>query len=891
MRYFFNKDLFYQFLKKLGALSLRSRLPLSGSVAFGAVLLLSFCLSSGLGCQSRIERQIYNLQDQYASRRMLTVEALSKIDDERTIEPLIAALKDKDPDVVWRAAAALGDKGNNRAIEPLITTLKHNDLAVQHFVAAALVKIGEPAVKPLITVLKNTNPDSFRVKAITVLGKISNKHAVEPLIATLKYTGSDAMRAAAAIALGKIGDKRAVEPLILALKDMYSILQYEAATALVKIGEPAVEPLITVLKLADTNITRAAAAIALGKIGDKRAVEPLILALKDMDSILQYEAATALVKIGEPAVEPLITRLKDASDLMIIIVIRVLGNIGDKRAVLPLIAALKNKDPGVVSRAATALGNIGDKRAVLPLIGAFKDENPSVQKSAIDVLVKIGTPAVKHLITALKNKEPVVQKSAADVLIKIGAPAVEPLVVALNDEDPEVQELAMYVLLEIGDPAVNPLIALLKDNEDPEVEKAAIDALVKIGDSAVEPLIAALRHESVTIRIASATALGRIGDKRAVQSLVKALTDWKVRRSAAMALDSLEWKPVIPSHRIHYLYAKGQKNELLNEWELTNKILLSDMQSGIQESIQNAVYAYIDLRGNDIIPELIKMLESDSDNIIAKAYVNPLIAALNHEDPEMQKSAADVLVTIGSPAVEALVAILKDADSDAIRVAAIALGNIGDNQAVNPLIALLKDNEDPEVEKAAIDALVKIGDSAVEPLIAALRHESVTIRIASATALGRIGDKRAVQSLVKALTDWKVRRSAAMALDSLEWKPVIPSHRIHYLYAKGQKNELLNEWELTNKILLSDMQSGIQESIQNAVYAYIDLRGNDIIPELIKMLESNENIFIAQVYLDSGNQRLMDAAIKWADRHGFNMVSESDSDKGVEGRRDDRTSQ
>jgi len=100
----------------------------------------------------------------------------------------------------------------------------------------------------------------------------------------------------------------------------------------------------------------------------------------------------------------------------------------------------------------------------------------------------------------------------------------------------------------------------------------------------------------------------------------------------------------------------------------------------------------------------------------------------------------------------------------------------------------------------------------------------------------------------------------------------------------------LNEWELTNKILLNDMQSGIHESIQNAVYAYIDLRGNDIIPELIKMLESIGNIFIAQVYLDSGDQRLIDAAINWADRHGINMISESDNEKGVEDRKDDRTS-
>jgi len=399
---------------------------------------------------------------------VLAAEALSKIDDERTIEPLIAALKDKDPDVVWRAAAALGDKGDNRAIEPLIATLKHKDLAVQHFVAAALVKIGEPAVEPLITVLKNTNSDAFRVKAITMLDKI--------------------------------GDKRAVEPLI------------------------------TVLKVADADTTRTAAAIALGKIGDKRAVRPLITLLKDKDPEVQKLAAEALVKIGSPAVKPLITRLKDKSDVMRVIVI-------------------------------TVLGKIGDNRAVLPLIVAFKDESPSVQKSAADALVKIGAPAVKPLVALLKDKDPEVQKSAAEALERIGAPAVK-------------------------------------------------------------PLIAALKHESEAVRLASATALGRIGDKRAVHSLVEALTDWNVRRSAAMALDSLGWEPVIPSDRIHYLYAKGQKNELLNEWELTNKILLNDIRYGTQKSIQNAVYAFIDLGGNNIIPELMKILDSNGNVFIAQVYLD-----------------------------------------------------------------------------------------------------------------------------------------------------------------------------------------------------------------------------------------------------------------------------
>jgi HEAT repeat protein len=527
-----------------------------------------------------------------------------------------------------------------------------------------------------------------------------------------------------------------------------------------------------------------------------------------------------------------------------------LDKIGDKRAVEPLIAALKNKDPEVAWRAAAALGKIGDKRAVEPLIAALKNKDPEVQKSAADALAKIGSPPVKPLIAMLDDADPEVKKLASDLLIKIGSPAVKPLILALKHKDPELQKSAADVLVKIGSTAVRPLIAML-DDEDPEVQELAADVLAKIGQPAVETLIAALNDKSDTIRVASAGVLGIIGDKQAVHSLVEALTDWKVRHSAAMALDSLEWKPVIPSNRIHYLYAKGQKDALLDEWELTDKILLNDIRSGTQKSIQYAVYAFIDLKGDYIIPELIKTLKSDRKKNMAKAYVKPLMAALKNKDPEVQKSAADALVKIGQ-------------------------------LAVGPLITAL-DDEDPEVQKSAADVLVKIGSPAVGPLMTAVKNKSDTIRVASATVLGRIDDKRAVHPLVEALTDLKARHSAAMALDSLEWKPVIPSNRIHYLYAKGQKNELLDEWELTNKILSDDLRSGTQKSIQNAVYAFIDLKGDYIIPELIKILDSTGDVFIAQVYLDSGHQELMEFARRWADRHGFNAASETNN-VGLKGR-------
>mgnify|MGYP003881496055 CR=1 FL=1 len=149
----------------------------------------------------------------------------------------------------------------------------------------------------------------------------------------------------------------------------------EAAEALVKIGKPAVEPLITALK-DENRYVQTMAAEALGKIGDQRAVEPLITALKDVlkdeddserylvsQSVVAFAAAEALSQIGKPAVEPLISALKDENS--------------DVRYYAAY-AFSKMKDPWVVG-----------PRAVEPLISLLKDRNRGTRWNALKALRRV----------------------------------------------------------------------------------------------------------------------------------------------------------------------------------------------------------------------------------------------------------------------------------------------------------------------------------------------------------------------------------------------------------------------------------------------------------------------------------------------------------------------
>jgi HEAT repeat protein len=101
------------------------------------------------------------------------------------LEPLIAALKEQDPNVRIGAASALGALKNPRAIPPLAAALNDPDLSVGKSAASALGEFGAAAVEPLIAAVADP---AVRVKrdVAGALGGIQNPRAVRFLLAAAK---------------------------------------------------------------------------------------------------------------------------------------------------------------------------------------------------------------------------------------------------------------------------------------------------------------------------------------------------------------------------------------------------------------------------------------------------------------------------------------------------------------------------------------------------------------------------------------------------------------------------------------------------------------------------------------------------------------------------------
>jgi hypothetical protein len=160
--------------------------------------------------------------------------------------------------------------------------------------------------------------------------------------------------------------------------DADETIRWISAQALGKIGDMrAVEPLIQILNY--TNVTiRASSAEALDKIGDKKTVELLIEKLNNVDETVRWVSAEALGKIGDKkAVELLIQKLNDTNATVRRFLAEVLGKIGDTRAIEPLIQKLNDTNTTVRRFSVEALGNIGNNEAVEPLIEKLNDTNVS----------------------------------------------------------------------------------------------------------------------------------------------------------------------------------------------------------------------------------------------------------------------------------------------------------------------------------------------------------------------------------------------------------------------------------------------------------------------------------------------------------------------------------
>lgn len=277
------------------------------------------------------------------------------------------------------------------------------------------------------------------------------------------------------------------------------------------------------------------------------ALEQFLHALEHGSLEVRIETAIALGELGQKkAVAPLTRQLRDPDAELRTVTCEALGLIGDARAVSPLVTMLRDPEEEVRGEAFSALLAIGQSRA-----GALPEDplNMSAEAALTQIVWPADLDAVKLLMDALEDPDPEVRIGALYTLGRLGiGGAFEAMRRALlEDRDADVRHAAAFAMGELGEAGDRRVIAVLISawSNVGDDEGFAVDVIRALSGlnapEAANVFVAALQYQDDRVRQLAVMGLGRLGHPQTGPHLIRALDDphGGVRRIAAHALGLL----------------------------------------------------------------------------------------------------------------------------------------------------------------------------------------------------------------------------------------------------------------------------------------------------------------------------------------------------------------
>ncbi|MGD8559569.1 MAG: HEAT repeat domain-containing protein, partial [Gammaproteobacteria bacterium] len=522
-----------------------------------------------------------------------------------------------------------------------------------------------------------------------------------------------------------------------------------------------------------------------------------------------------------------------------------------KAAVPALVQELKSEQWRDRMHSADTLAKIHDPSAIGALINALSDNNADVRVAVVEALATYRKRAVvKPLIKALDDHNRVVRQTAARVLENSiehyrdlnNGEISKAFVAALKDNNRGVREVAARLLGELKDPATtDALIAALND-VDTDVRIAAKKSLHKMRDNrAIGSLVAGLNADNPEVRSEVIGALSEYQDHRAIEPLLSSVhdSDAEVRIKAVNALSTLD-DPRAVSALIE---------------------ILKDYQPAVRKATAAALVKVDD-------PGIIKPLKNllDDPDVAVRETARQTLLAKNWQ-PTSKKEQAQYCIArrdwlkceaLGQAAIEPLLLELKQDESPYQVEAARVLGEINDPSTIQPLIDVIAETQwyDDEFKK---EKLLKTTTRALEKY-----------------------GIQAIPALKSTLTQWYIAQYTSKVMSALGWRPRTEEEEIHYLVARRANNDLQALWPDAKRILLKDIESKDSDKISNALYAFIGIGKEEVIGDLLKLLDNHGTVQIAEAYLNSGNEKLVDGAETWTQERGMVVQQYSEGNSPVQ---------
>lgn len=588
--------------------------------------------AAALGVEKAGDEVVSWLQERDARLRIAACELIEASPTPASVQALARVLGDAQPEVRKSAAAAMGGAGLADAVGPLLGHLDDGSEAV-------------------------------RLEVVRALGRIGDDRAVVPLVSKLQDQ-EEAVRREAARALGRLGDDRAAATLMLALQDKALSVRVQALDALGHLHAEEATAAIAALLSNDDRAgsgtvrgpVRDAALRALGRIGNAQAITLLVRALEaegptPLDAPRPSPVRQALALAGDPAVDALLDALEASpSKRLASAAVLALATLGAERAI-PAIVRASRRGAVELDAGLRALGELGDPKALPFVLEHVEDPDARVRQAVVAVATELSSPERQD-----GRAVDVVRDRVLDLTASLGERAA-----------------LVRLLGRTGSPRALELLLSLASSGPVALRVAVLEAIGELGVSskAVDAtLLEALGDPSARLRMAAATALGRVGRDEAADVLLHRLGVSAEQDRAAIGIALA----AVLGHSTQPALVAGVASALQAASGQSRDALIEGLgRMGTDEALAQLGA----LQKSPSSDDRRKVAEALGSATSSQASERSLLAMAKDPDPTVRANVAWSLGNVGTRSAEpTLVALVGDLDVAVAGNAVAALGRI-----------------------------------------------------------------------------------------------------------------------------------------------------------------------------------------------------------------------
>lgn len=262
----------------------------------------------------------------------------------------------------------------------------------------------------------------------------------------------------------------------------------------------------------------------------------LIMAVSDKtDAGRRAAAIAALEGIGAPALPALAEALRDGEASTAIALAGLVGQVGGAEAVTLLEPLAESRDTNIATAAISALGRTRHPAAAHLLLRALEREDEWLRFAVVGALGELGDARAVPRLEKLLS-EPLMEEAASTALEEIAsAESITALAGNLRDEDGRFRPRVLAALVSLGEDG-RPIPSAVQEH----LRRLAEQLFRQSSDAATfSDLLRMTATADPQLKRASITALGWLGDDRAVPVIAEALADPAFTKAARRALRNL----------------------------------------------------------------------------------------------------------------------------------------------------------------------------------------------------------------------------------------------------------------------------------------------------------------------------------------------------------------